>query len=106
MISDECPECEADHIDMQALTFNKVGITAGHCLIAALIYDIQLTASKQIYMFTPDHKVSVHFTAMRSTLCTIARVCQTADSTNAQWQDRHPVPQSRVHATCTCEGAD
>lgn len=36
MISDECPECEADHIDMQALTFNKVGITAGHCLIDAL----------------------------------------------------------------------
>ena len=24
MISDECPECEANHIDMQALTFNKV----------------------------------------------------------------------------------
>lgn len=23
-ISDSCPECEADHIDMQALTFNKV----------------------------------------------------------------------------------
>ncbi|DBA74271.1 hypothetical protein WJX77_004676 [Trebouxia sp. C0004] len=24
MISDECPECEANHIDMQALTFNKI----------------------------------------------------------------------------------
>ena len=36
MISDECPECEANHIDMQALTFNKVGTAAWHCLIAAL----------------------------------------------------------------------
>lgn len=24
LITDSCPECEADHIDMQALTFNKV----------------------------------------------------------------------------------
>ena len=24
MISDVCPECEADHIDIQALTYNKV----------------------------------------------------------------------------------
>lgn len=23
-ITDSCPECAADHIDMQALTFNKV----------------------------------------------------------------------------------
>ena len=23
-ITDVCPECETDHIDMQALTFNKV----------------------------------------------------------------------------------
>lgn len=36
MISDECPECEANHIDMQALTFNKVGTTAWHYLIAVL----------------------------------------------------------------------
>lgn len=26
MITDACPECEADHMDIQALTFNKVDI--------------------------------------------------------------------------------
>ena len=26
-ITDSCPECEPDHIDIQALTFNKVGIS-------------------------------------------------------------------------------
>ena len=24
MVSDACPECEADHIDLQALTYNQV----------------------------------------------------------------------------------
>ena len=33
LITDSCPECEADHIDMQALTFNKVSST----LIAFLV---------------------------------------------------------------------
>ena len=28
-ITDSCPECEADHLDMQALTFNKVGASLG-----------------------------------------------------------------------------
>ena len=28
-VTDSCPECEADHIDMQALTFNKVRIPVG-----------------------------------------------------------------------------
>ena len=31
LITDSCPECEADHIDMQALTFNKVGSCAPVC---------------------------------------------------------------------------
>ena len=30
-ITDVCPECETDHIDMQALTFNKV------CMHSALL---------------------------------------------------------------------
>ncbi len=25
MVSDSCPECEADHLDLQALTYNQVG---------------------------------------------------------------------------------
>ncbi len=29
MITDACPQCEADHLDLQALTFSKVGASAG-----------------------------------------------------------------------------
>ena len=29
MITDACPQCEADHLDLQALTFSKVGPSAG-----------------------------------------------------------------------------
>lgn len=31
MISDECPECEANQFDMQALTFNKVSLVMSCC---------------------------------------------------------------------------
>ena len=30
MISDTCPECEAEHIDVQSLAFAKVGLRQGH----------------------------------------------------------------------------
>ena len=39
MITDFCPECEADHIDIQALTFNKVDLARHplqHCCTYAL----------------------------------------------------------------------
>lgn len=35
MISDSCPECEADHIDVQSLAFAKVGGQAGGGWVAA-----------------------------------------------------------------------
>ena len=31
MITDQCPECEADHIDIQALTYNKVRTSCRVC---------------------------------------------------------------------------
>ena len=33
LITDQCPECEADHIDMQALTFNKVSSNLNDSLV-------------------------------------------------------------------------
>lgn len=40
MITDACPECESDHMDIQALTFNKVRLhtsplTHGHVYMAS-----------------------------------------------------------------------
>ena len=44
LITDQCPECEADHIDMQALTFNKVSTT----LNAFLVGSFSVVASTHI----------------------------------------------------------
>lgn len=39
-ITDVCPECATDHIDMQALTFNKVRAKRFMYFFGALIYSL------------------------------------------------------------------
>lgn len=40
MITDACPECDADHIDVQALTFQKVPQLSCLACASAIIYNI------------------------------------------------------------------
>lgn len=51
-ITDVCPECETDHIDMQALTFNKVHMRALHSFFPILLSDCHEVSCRQSWIPT------------------------------------------------------
>lgn len=85
-ITDSCPECEADHIDMQALTFNKVWRTPRTCSVSLQ------------NCWPCDHREHAAGSLIHR------GACAPADCSHGGWADQHRVPEGGVHAARAADG--
>lgn len=131
-ITDTCPECGSDHIDMQALTFNKVlqiseTADTSTCVGMVSFQPLQCLASTPLSeCFAGSHRLPCKLVMLSSErllglqraevtvlscamlclhvdLCSCASVCWRPDRANGGRQNKHPVPTGGVHAPGAAE---
>ncbi len=87
MVSDSCPECEADHLDLQALTYNQVqpqidplapgiGPNQNDCVNRKLFHNV-LTVLPLVCVVRIDKCIMIHDKLSRiSTCCDLLRLME------------------------------
>lgn len=125
MISDVCPECEADHMDIQALTYNKVHTLCSHscCSHSSPVHSALNSCSHGIFVlgkgycicFVSSLATYMGIYVCTASLCSLSQAKVAAmynlliNTRPAYWcfadgayvgrQDGHPVQASGMHTS-------